>query len=585
LTLNALNAADPLLDVPLVVGVTSHRNLAPSEIEPIRLRIREFFARLRQEFPELPLVVMSALAEGGDQLVAEEALAIGARLIAPLPLSPETYAEDFIDAPSRAKFSELCALAEVLQMPVLPGSTKGDIAVHGQARDRQYAQAGVFIASHSHIMLAVWDGRESDLLGGTAQVIRYALEGVMPGWIERRQDAHVELDRIDESIVYHIACSRTAENDTLLAPVSPLVPMQTRWISQKQVWTADAGMPREFHRLFARMQEFDLDQHRYADEILAAASGSEIASADSTQHDDLDRLFNAADSLALHFQKRVLWAMRSNHVLAVLTGIALVVYSDLPGNLPYQFYGIYLFVILFGIGALLAWLARRRDWHRKYVDYRALAEGLRVQWWWRRAGIAAGSSSAFAHESFMQEQDIELGWIRNVMRVASMDRIENAAVSESALAQVISEWIGEPGQGGQLDYYRRKGAQRSKTYRTTRSLGGACFVAGISVAVLLVLFQSSLGSDNTTLLVALMGVLAILAAALESYTYRNGDKELINRYRYMFGIFTSARSKLDAASDAEHRGEILRALGEAALAEHSEWVRMHRERPLENARF
>ena len=568
-----------------MVGVTSHRNLAASEIEPIRQRVRDFFVQLKQDFPDLPLVVLSALAEGGDQLVAREALATGARLIAPLPLSPQSYADDFIDAPSRAAFTDLCQRADVLQMPLLPGSTLADIAVQGEARDRQYAQAGVFIASHSHIMLALWDGRESDLLGGTAQVVRYALDGVMPGLIEHRPGAYPVLDSIDESIIYHIVCSRTDGNGTVQPPLPSLLPLQARWISQKHVCAADVGMPDEFRRLFARMQEFDLDQRCYADEILAGATCSGIEIADGACGDVLDGLFSAADCLALHFQKRVLLAMRSNHILAALTGIALICYSDLPTDLPYQFYGIYLFIVLFGAGVLLARLARRRDWHRKYVDYRALAEGLRVQRWWRRAGIAATSSSAFAHETFMQKQDIELGWIRNVMRAASLDSLDSTSVPEGALAVVISEWIGEPGSGGQLGYYTRKTGHLNRIHRTTRSLVRACFWVGISIGVFLALFQRRLGTDNTTALVAVMGVSAILAAALESYAYRKGDKELINQYRYMFGIFANARMKLDTAHDGESKREILRALGEAALAEHSEWVHMHRERPLENARF
>ena len=580
-----MNAAVHPLDIPLVVGVTSHRNLAASEIEPIRQRVRDFFVQLKHDFPDLPLVVLSALAEGGDQLVAREALAAGARLIAPLPLSPQSYADDFIDAPSRTAFADLCQRADILQMPLLPGNTLADIAAHGEARDRQYAQAGVFIASHSHIMLALWDGRESDLLGGTAQVVRYALDGVMPGLIERRQGARTALDNVDESIIYHIVCSRTDGNGAVQPPLHSLVLLQAHWISQKHVCAADGGMPDEFHRLFARMQEFDLDLRRYTDEIQAAATRSGIDIADGALGDVLDGLFSAADYLALHFQRRVLWAMRSTHVLAALTGIAFICYSDLPTDLPYQFYGIYVFIVLFGAGALLAWLARRRDWHRKYVDYRALAEGLRVQRWWRRAGIAEAGSSAFVHDSFMQKQDIELGWIRNVMRTASMDSMDTTSVPEGALAMVISEWIGEPGSGGQLDYYTRKTADRSRTHRTTRGLGRVSLWVGISIGMFLALFQRRLGTDNTTMLVTAMGVLAIIAAARESYAYRKGDKELIKQYRYMFGIFANARMKLDATHDDGSKREILRALGEAALAEHSEWALMHRERPLENARF
>lgn len=73
--------------IPLTIGVTSHRNLVASEVEAIRQGVRDFLVRMRREYPNMPLVVVSALADGGDQLVAEEALAAGARLIAPLPLA------------------------------------------------------------------------------------------------------------------------------------------------------------------------------------------------------------------------------------------------------------------------------------------------------------------------------------------------------------------------------------------------------------------------------------------------------------------------------------------------------------------
>ena len=578
-----LSDASSLTDIPLVVGVTSHRNLAAGEIEPIRQQIRKFFAYLKHDFPGLPLVVLSALAEGGDQLVAREALVAGARLIAPLPLEPTSYIEDF-DAESRTAFAELCERAEVVHLPLVRGNTLASIAMHGEARDRQYAQAGVYVASHCHILLTLWDGRESELLGGTAQVVRYALHGVMPGLVERRRNARAALDNIDESIVYHIVCSRTDASGAMQAPLASLTPLQTRWISQKHACPADEGMPEEFHRMFARMQEFNHDQHAYADEIQpdATAFGSD---AHGTSGDVLDRLFAAADGLAIHFQKRVLWAMRSTHVLAALTGVAFVSYSDLPTDLPYQFYGIYVFIALFGAGVLLAWLAHRRDWHRKYVDDRALAEGLRVQRWWQRAGIVEAGSSAFAHDNFLRKQDIELGWIRNVMRAASLDSDDRAPASDAALATVVDEWVGAPGIGGQLDYYARKTEHRSRMHRASQSLGRSCLWASISTGVLLALFQRQLGSENTSLLVSVMGVLAIVAAASESYAYRKGDKELAKQYRYMRDIFANARTRLDATNDAGGKREILRELGEAALAEHSEWALMHRERPLENARF
>lgn len=575
--------AATIITVPLVIGVTSHRNIPAHEVEAIRQRVREFFAQLQRDFPALPLVVLSALAQGGDQLVAEEALAAGARVIAPLPLPRDLYLDDF-SADARVRFAALCQHAEVLSLPLLPGNTPERVATHGAARNRQYAHAGVFIASHSHILLALWDGRPSDKFGGTAQIVRFHMDRVLPGPVERRHSHHVTLDSGDESLLYHIACSRGGAAGASQPPLEPLQLLQARWIDDTGAHAAEAGMPGEFQRMFQRMQQFNADAARYADSIAAADAPPRDGRMEGrTECVAVGGLFAAADWLAIHFQKQVLLTMRSLYALAALMGIAFVCYSDLPQDLPYVDDAIYLFVVLFAAGVLLAWLVRRRDWHRKYIDYRALAEGLRVQGYWGCAGIETDELGAFAHEDFMQKQDIELGWIRNVMRVAGVNAV--VATSTTGVAKVIADWIGEPNGSGQLGYYTQKSEQCSRVHRATQRISHILLWAVIATSILLALFHRWLEADTTTLLVALMGVLAVIAAARESYAYRKADKELIKQYQYMRGIFASARRKLGATQNPDARSDILRALGEAALAEHAEWALMHRHRPLEHGKM
>jgi hypothetical protein len=568
---------------PLVIGVTSHRNIHGGEIEPVRRRVRDFFAQLQHDFPDLPLVVLSSLAEGGDQLAAEEALAIGARLIAPLPLPRDLYLEDF-GGDARTNFLALCRRAEILPLPLLRGNTADNVAAQGAPRDRQYAHAGVFIASHSHILLALWDGNHSEKVGGTGQIVRFHMDRILPRPIERRRSRHVTLDSGDESLLYHIVCSRDGADDTIQRPLAPLQPLQARWLDDAGEYPAKAGMPPAFRRMFLRMQQFNDDAARYAESIAAAnAAARDEAVARSGDCLAVGSLFAAADWLATHFHKQVLLAMRGLYVLAALMGIAFVCYSDLPSDLAYVGDAIYVFVVLFAAGVVLAWLARRRDWHRKYIDYRALAEGLRVQGFWNGAGIEADELGAFAHDDFMQKQDIELGWIRNVMRAAAV----RAAVTASSedLTRVIGEWIGEPTGTGQLGYYTRTTAQRSRTHRATRRFSRILLIIVIAASLFLAICHFWLDPDTITSVVALMGVLAIIAAARESYAYRKADKELIRQYQYMLGIFASARRKLDASDDPDTRRDILRALGEAALAEHAQWALMHRERPLEHGKL
>src|SRR4029079_19226402 len=106
--------------------------------------------------------------------------------------------------------------------------------------------------------------------------------------------------------------------------------------------------------------------------------------------------------------------MRTMYTLAALMGIAFMCYADLPA----QDYMIFVFLTLFAFGVGLSVIARRRGWHRKYLDYRATAEGLRVHSYRWRAGLSETADSEFAHDNFLQKQDVELGWTRNAMRSA-----------------------------------------------------------------------------------------------------------------------------------------------------------------------
>jgi len=567
--------------VPLVVGVTSHRNIPAHEIDLVRRRVREFFAQLQRDFPTLPLVVLSALAEGGDQLVAEEALAVGAQLIAPLPLPRELYVEDFHHPATRTSFDALCTRAQVIDLPLLPDSTHLNIGSHGPERDRQYGQAGVFIARHCHLLLAIWDGKRSDRLGGTAQVAHYFLSGAMPGLIERRRGRRRHLlGSGDERLVCQVVCSRDGADG---APLSPLQPGQLLWRTQTELSPVDAPMPEAFRQTFAHMAAFDGDCVKYRADIAGSGGVDKAAPGDDTTLARPEAaLFRAADWLAVHFRQRVLLAMRVIYTLAAVMAIAFTIYDNLPDQDDF----IYVFLLLFAGGVWLSTLARRRGWHRKYLDYRALAEGLRVQGYWRRAGISLTDDPEFAQDSFMQKQDIELGWTRNVMRSAGLGYpLDPPPHPEQELDAVIREWVGDAAHGGQVDYFRSKAVQRTRQHHITETLGFASLFAGIAISIVLAALAHRLSADIKNVLVVIMGILSIVAAVREAYAFKKADKELIKQYRFMQRIFDEARMALARTRDATEQREILRALGEAALAEHAEWALMHRQRPLEHGKM
>jgi len=296
---------------PLTIGVTSHRNIPAREMEAVWQCVRDFFARLRHDYPGTPLVVLSSLAEGGDQWVAEEAIASGIRLIAPLPLKREQYVLDFEEGAPRERFEYLCDQAELIELPTISqderASARAEAPV-GHERDLHYLQAGVFISQHCDVLLAIWDGKVNERTGGTGQIVQFHLSGVRPLRDERRRTiARSALLGDDDRLVFHIVCSRDEPSG---APAPPLQPLQTFWRVGELTLPGDAPMPADFHAMLVHAAEFNADWAKYAQPIDVSPSTAARPGAPRAPS-PIERLFAAADWLAIHFQLRVLFSMRT----------------------------------------------------------------------------------------------------------------------------------------------------------------------------------------------------------------------------------------------------------------------------------
>ncbi|KAA9129793.1 hypothetical protein F3N42_14160 [Marinihelvus fidelis] len=561
----------------LTIGVTGHRDLLVAEEENMRASLKSWIQSLSQSFPDIELELLSGLATGADQLAAEVALELGIELVAVLPFERDEYLRDFSDAGERARFEALLGRADVIELPAVAGTFADAIRTDPDIRNLHYAQLGVFISSHSEILLALWDGKETHALGGTSSVVHYHLNATMPGFIEVDESPNLLADN-ENDLVYHLVCSRQREGG---APRPLYEPLSSYWVTSRFGRQPGSQMPEEYRRSLERLQAFEADRKKYAEELESEAGGLLRDSPDWPIGEGVrftDRLYAHADWLAVHFQRRYSNMLLWNHVLAVLMGIVFIVYSEFIE----QAWMVVVFLALFGIGAVQNVISNRRDWHRKYLDYRALAEALRVQVWWNLAGVIDRHHVAFAYDNFLQKQDVDLVWIRHVMRSASMRRQRKDPPDDRWVDWVAAQWVGEPGiSGGQLAYYGTKSKVKSENYRRTVILGTVALWTGIGMAVFLGLFGTRLEDNQALLLLILMGILPLIAGVRDAYSHKKADKELIKQYQFMARVFGNARRLLDTAADLAAKRRILKAVGSAALEEHAEWLLMHRERPAE----
>ena len=83
--------------IPIIVGVTGHRQYNCMNDEKVLSLIRDELKRVKKMCPNSPLVMLSSLADGADRQCAKIALEEGYSLIAALPMEKGSFKEDFSD--------------------------------------------------------------------------------------------------------------------------------------------------------------------------------------------------------------------------------------------------------------------------------------------------------------------------------------------------------------------------------------------------------------------------------------------------------------------------------------------------------
>jgi hypothetical protein len=143
------------------VGITGHQRLDdPSAWSWVGDVIRAELATLTP-----PLVGVTSLAIGADQLLAELIIKQGGSIHAVLPYQDIERSFSTEDLPLYRKLASQADL-EVLNTP-------------GTDQDA-YLAAGIRVVDLSDLVIAVWNGLPAVGKGGTADVVKYALNKGVP---------------------------------------------------------------------------------------------------------------------------------------------------------------------------------------------------------------------------------------------------------------------------------------------------------------------------------------------------------------------------------------------------------------------
>ncbi len=166
------------------IGVTGHRSagLGGANLFQLRNKVRDVLALFHHMIqildPNASMRILSPLAEGADQIVAQEGLFIGYELHCILPFDSNEYIKYFDSQEGAKEFNKLLDRANTIIQ--LNGKY-----INEKDRKAAYLEAGRIIMVKSDILIAIWDGRPERGLGGTAQIVKEALKHNNPVfWIK-----------------------------------------------------------------------------------------------------------------------------------------------------------------------------------------------------------------------------------------------------------------------------------------------------------------------------------------------------------------------------------------------------------------
>jgi hypothetical protein len=462
-----------------------------------------------------PIILLSSLAPGADQWVVEAAREVEPRalVLAPIPFLKEQYLEvstfkhDGIvrdEAASKflAEFPDesvfVVRLPDEVDLEDTALRAKHQSLQAGESgkaeRDRRYAAAGQYVAAYSDILIAVTDkpiGRAESAIGspnkseGARAIAELKRRGFTPGLVP----VLPTLSWADNGPVIHLYAPRKPAETTATSEKSVrldgeqleiLYPYNHRPVGVKLTEEDNPAWLKAGHatlRIVAEhlerlnSEKIRVDQRReaeaFAELLPAAASSNDPRASELRRHalsaaseqlnqtlDRLARLRRRVADFSAHYSAHLIRLKIALFGLAFCSALffALADNWDVAGSpLPPIF-----FLIALSLTAI-AWVVylrfKKTAAGERSDDYRAIAEGLRVQFYW----TACGSGEAVA-SNYLQHQGGELGWIRNVINVAAFPHEPNrigfnrlAFKDQSAILQSIREaWI-----GGQWTYYMK----------------------------------------------------------------------------------------------------------------------------------
>jgi hypothetical protein len=531
----------------LIIGITGHRDIPSEDEEQLKGRIREIFQNLKKDLPDTPLLLLTPLAEGADRIAAKVAIEEHIRFIVPIPLPENEYCKDFPD--SINEFNDLKAKA--IGSFELPFS-KDEFSKFnhpGPERDKRYEKVGVFVAKHSQVLIALWDGNEPVYTGGTAQIVKYKLEG-----IPREYAPSISIiDNPDSGLVYHINTRRIKDFDSreYKAELKIKYPLGT----SKDMYLGKDGILTKIDRF--NHDALNLNKVKVENSRKHLATNATI-----DKEKFVSNLYARADILAIDYKKK--WNLGQISLLITITSLLGVFLAYLNFNILGL---LILYFLAYLILAFYFWhLNLLHHSHNRFIEYRSLAEGLRIEFFLRLAGKCEDVA-----DYYLMKHKFFLNWVREVLKSANVLDPQ----SNPLLCEIKQKWI-----ESEYNYFKHTSKKSSITLKKLKKFTNIIFYSGMFFIVMTIILSFLKYHSILIILTDLIIILPFIAGMIETYIQRSTMSETIDEYIRMEKIFGKAK-KLWNDFDMVSNIELITELAKESLRENADWLLLHAKIPEE----
>jgi hypothetical protein len=543
------DAHPPKPNLTLRVGITGHRpkphEFPSSSFAFVERKLGKVFAftdstlaELKKEnsdskkensdYSEKPPKVrlVSGLAEGADQM-AVAAKPANWDLDAILPFPREIYAADFKESAAgdkadvTSKFEEMFKGATTRVAlpndPRKPEETAADKTEdeYQRRRNAAYARLGEFLLRQIDVLVAVWDGKREEGPGGTAAVVRAAIEADIPVvWISTLEDT---ISRIVEDIddeggpiapdadalggplrdairaIIFLTIDTDAGDDSHASDATPDIagrlkvflneewPRPSRWITYDILrrWAEDKEI--RFRIIPETIEKY---AERWAPLI---ADGPDTGPLRDRMADILLPRYRWADALAVDFSHRyraayfTCYLMAAAAVFVALFGLfGHDTFPDPESLLAIKALLVATELLLVGTIVHIVRRGRKERWQEKWVEYRALAEML----WDVRFLAFIGEHGRIQRSGNLQPASSSwfLWYLRATIREvglpnALLDGTYQRAVLDTVNKHVITE---------QIVWHKKNAKSLRRIYDMLHAVSVICFL--FTLGILFVFF-------------------------------------------------------------------------------------------------